>query len=358
MLRMCITTVQGLEDVSAGEVESLGGRVVEVGRGRIIVDGDLDLIAKLNYMARTIERVLILLRHDKFETLEDLYRIVRDVDFSFIKPNQSFAIRSSRYGVHEFTSLDVGKVCGQAVIDSYMEAKGVRLKVNLDDPDVILRVDVINDEVYVGLDTTGDRALHRRGYRVYKHPAPLNPSIASALVILSGWRCDEILVDPMCGSGTILIESAMMCRNIPHKFREFQFERIWDVSVDVVENNVDLYLIGIEKFLKHLRGARLNSEVAGVLDTIEYVRGDATMLCLKDVDVIVTNPPYGLRVARKGLIENLYRGFLKSAEVADRIVVITAEYRLFREIALNLGYEVEERYVKYGGLDTKVFILR
>ena len=367
-MKLYVTTTPGLEDVSAREIESLGGRVEEIryGRGRVFLTGDLKLVAKLNYLARTVERVMVLLKVEKFDSLNDIYKIVKEIDFSFVNQDQSFAIRPLRVGNHDFTSLDVGRVAGQAVIDSYLESKGRRLKVNLDEPDVIIRVDVINDEVYVGLDTTGDVALHRRGYRVYEHPAPLNPAIASALVMLSEWKCDEILVDPMCGSGTILIESAMMCRNIPpQKLREsFQFVKIWgkdileDVKREVVENRIDLNLVGVERFRKHLRGAKINSEVAGVADTIDYVQGDATRLCLKRADVIVTNPPYGLRIARKGLIEELYEGFLKSAVNVDRIVVITAEHKILKEKAEKLGYRFEEeRWVKYGGLDTKVFVL-
>ncbi len=363
-----VTTAPGLEDVCAKEVENLGGKVVEVreGRGRVFLKGDLKIAVKLNYLSRTVERVMVLLRFERFERLEDIYRTVKEIDFSFIKPYQSFAVRPSRVGEHDFTSLDVGRVAGQAVIDSYMESKGVRLKVNLDEPDVIIRVDVINDEVYVGLDTTGDKALHRRGYRVYDHPAPLNPVIASALVMISGWKCDGILIDPMCGSGTVLIESAMMCRNIPpQKLRnDFQFVKIWgreileEVKREVVERDVDVDLVGVERFRKHLRGAKMNSSVAGVVDTIDYVQGDATRLPLKRGDVIVTNPPYGLRIAKKGIIEELYEGFLRSAKgVVKRVVVITAEHRIMKEKAMKLGYKiVEERFVKYGGLSAKVFV--
>jgi tRNA (guanine6-N2)-methyltransferase len=367
------TMPAGLEVVSAEEIEELGGKVVEIrrGKGRVFFEGDLRLVAKVNYLARTVERVMILLTVEKFEKLDDIYTIVKNLDFSFIKPDQSFAIRPLRVGEHDFTSLDVGRVAGQAVIDSYKELKGVRLRVNLDEPDVIIRVDVIHDEVYVGLDTTGDEALHKRGYRVYDHPAPLNPVIASALIRLAKWRYDEILVDPMCGSGTILIESAMMGRNIPpQKFREerFLFVNIYgdDLLKEVVESalnnekDVELRLVGVERFRKHLRGAKLNSNKAGVADTIDYIQGDATKLCLKQADVLVTNPPYGLRIARKGIIEELYEGFLKSAkDVVDRIVVITAEHKILREKALELDYEIKEEInVKYGGLDTIVFILK
>jgi tRNA (guanine6-N2)-methyltransferase len=372
-MRFYATLPPGLEEVSAKEIESLGGKITEVryGKGRVFFEGDVELMVRLNYLARTVERIMILMTVEKFNNLDDIYRIVKNLDFTWIKPNQSFAIRPLRVGEHDFTSLDVGRVAGQAVIDSYREAKGVRLKVNLDEPDVIIRVDVIFDEVYVGIDTTGDEALHKRGYRVYDHPAPLNPAIASSLVILSGWNPSKSLLDPMCGSGTILIESAMMGRNIPpQKFRKekFLFVNVYgeDILREVAEsalsneNNIRMRLIGVERFRKHVKGARMNANFAGVGDTIEFVQGDATKLCLDEVDVAITNPPYGLRIARKGVIEKLYDGFLRLAKevVRDKIVVITAETRIFREKALKHEYEIErELKVKYGGLDTIVFIL-
>ncbi len=374
-MRFYATLPPGLEHVSAREVEELGGRITEIrkGRGRIFFEGDLKLMVRLNYMARTLERIMILLAIERFETLDDIYRIVKNLDFSWIKPNQSFAIRPLRAGEHDFTSLDVGRIAGQAVIDSYMESKGVRLKVDLDEPDVIIRVDVIFDEVYVGIDTTGDESLHRRGYRVYDHPAPLNPTIASSLIMLSGWNPDKSLLDPMCGSGTILIEAAMIGRKIaPQKFRKekFLFTNIYDKGIleevkeeaeKLEKRDVKMTLIGIERFRKHIRGGITNAKAAGVKDTIDFIQADATMVCLKDVDIAITNPPYGLRIARKGVIEDLYDGFLRSTKdvVAERIVVITAEDKILREKALKNDYEIEKEFwVRYGGLDTKVFVLK
>ncbi len=365
-----VTTTPGLEFISAREIEKLGGRIEEIrrGRGRIFLRGDLELMVRLNYLSRTLERVMILLTFDEFENLDDIYKIVKNLSFDFIKPDQSFAVRPLRVGQHEFTSLDVGRVVGQAIIDSYLESRGVRLRVNLDNPDVIIRADVIFNELYVGLDTTGDAALHKRGYRVYDHPAPLNPTIASSLVMISSWNVEKSLLDPMCGSGTILIESAMIGRDIPpQKLRkEFQFLRIYngDMLRDLIESSserdVKMKLLGIEKFRKHLRGAVLNSKKAGVYDTIDFVQGDATRMCVKDVDVMITNPPYGMRIARKGIIENLYRGFLKcSKDITDEIIVITAEHKILREKALDIGYSIrDEIKVKYGGLDAVIFILK
>ncbi len=374
-MRFYATLSPGLEEIAAREIESFGGKIVEIrkGKGRVFFEGDLKLMAKLNYMARTLERIMILLAVEKFATLDDIYRIVKSLDFGWIKPDQSFAVRPLRAGEHDFTSLDVGRVAGQAIIDSYMESKGVRLKVNLDEPDVIIRVDVIFDEVYVGIDTTGDESLHRRGYRIYDHPAPLNPTIASSLIMLSNWNPERSLLDPMCGSGTILIEAAMMGRNIPpQKFRREKFlftniygeELLEEVKKEAVKNEkryLRMTLVGIERFRKHIRGGIVNAKTAEVYDTVHFIQADATELCLKEIDIAITNPPYGLRIAKKGLIENLYDGFLRSAKdvVADKIVIITAEDKILRDKALRNDYKIDrEIWVKYGGLDTKVFVLK
>lgn len=300
---------------------------------------------------------------EEFQRLEDIYRIVKNIEFDFIKPEQSFAIRANRVGEHEFTSIDIARVAGQAVIDSYMESKGIRLGVNLDEPDIIIRVDVIQNEIYVGLDTTGDDALHKRWYRVYQHPAPLNTAIASAMLKLAKWNENKVLFDPMCGGGTIPIEAALMGRNIPiGKKREFAYFKIFGKEfpeIEEKENHIEIY--GMEKFLKHILGAIENAKEAGVNDTIKFFRGDATNINIDvGIDIVVTNPPYGLRIGSKRIIEDLYNGFLNSLRNVlnenATIVVITSEYEILKEKALLYGYKIQEEIkVRYGNLDTIIF---
>ncbi|MFU8653554.1 tRNA (guanine(6)-N2)-methyltransferase [Methanotorris formicicus] len=377
-LKYYATLPPGLEKISSDEIEELGGRIFRTkeSKGRIFFEGDLELIPKVNYLSRTIERIMILLNFEKFDgiSLDDIYKSVYEIDWSeWIKEEQSFAIRPLRVGKHNFTSVDVGKVAGQAVIDAYKNAKNIGLKVNLDNPDVIIRVDVILNELIIGIDTTGDEGLHKRGYRAYNHPAHLNASIASALVKLSNWKDDGILLDPMCGSGTILIEGAMIKRNIPPgKFRDdFAFIKLFGrdilegIKSQIVENEKILKLYGIEKFKKHIEGAVKNAENVGVADTINFIEGDATELekiGLKEVDVVITNPPYGIRIGGKRMVRNLYNNFLNSlkkiAYNQSRIVIITAEDKILRNAAINNNYKIKEEFkVMYGGLDTIVFVL-
>ncbi len=375
-MKFYATTSPGLEEISARELNRFGCNILEVreGRGRVFFECDKGMIPTLNYLSRTIERVVLLLYRGKTESLEEIYSIVKKMDFTYwIKPHQSFAIRPLRVGKHNFTSLDIARVSGQALIESYLDSKGVRLKVNLTEPEIIVRVEVIFDEILVGLDLTGDEALHKRGYRVYQHPAPLNPSIAASLVLLSEWNKKESFLDPMCGSGTILIEAALIGRNIPPgKFRrtKYAFTQIFgeneleELQKRVKEKKNELKLFGVEKFKKHIVGAVKNAKEAEVDDTIHFLKGDATKLdkiFTQTFDKVITNPPYGLRIGKKKAILELYYNFLKSVKKVlhskSKIVVITSEYEEFKSLAEKL-YEIEKEIcIKYGNLKARIFKL-
>lgn len=174
---------------------------------------------------------------------------------------------------------------------------------------------------------------------------------------IAGWESGKSLIDPMCGSGTILIEAALMARNVPNK-RSFAYEKLLNLNYEEKLLDVSLKLYGIEKFEKHLQGAVRNAANAGVLDTINLKLGDATKM-EGEYDFIVTNPPYGLRIHRKGAIGRLYQRFVSAARKCmhpdSRLAVITSEYNLFRKAAEKL-YCMHERYVKYGGLMTKILV--
>lgn len=366
-MRFYATLPMGLEKISAEEIRKIGGKVLEIKdqRGRVFFEGKDDLIPKLNFLSRTLERVMVLLGYERINSLDDIYACVKKIDFSFIKPNQSFAIRSLRVGEHNFTSIDISREAGQAVIDSYLQDKKVRLRVDLDKPDIIVRADLIHDELFIGLDTTGDKALHKRWYRVYNHPAPLNTAIASSMIFLSGWRKGRILFDPMCGGGTIPIEAAMILRNIPPgKNREFSyFKFLGEIIPEYDENTGISPIYGSDKFKKHVEGAKRNAREAGVEDTIEFFEGD--ILEIKDLETnfIITNPPYGLRIGRKRMIEDLYRGFFdRCSDILVResiIVMITPYSRLVEDISKDLDLRLLEKLpVKYGNLDTTIFKLK
>ncbi|RJS86240.1 class I SAM-dependent RNA methyltransferase [Candidatus Bathyarchaeota archaeon] len=375
-MRLFATTVQGIEDVAAEEAERLTGCRAEPDVGKVFLQAPLEAVYRLNLASRTLHRVFIELCRERFETLSDLYRLAYGIDYTeFIDPDQSFAIRSERVGVHSFTSIDVSRIVGQAVIDSYLAARGRRLRVDLDEPDVELYCLVRDDEFIMGVDTTG-RSLHRRGYRVYEHPAALKPTIASAMLLLSGWRPGETLIDPMCGGATIPIEAAMMAWNrAPNRgrrdfnllmLRGFDAETLEEERLRLMEaEEGGLYPIyGLERYAKHLEGGLRNAERAGVLETLTLRLGDATDPASypEAVSRIVVNPPYGVRMVPRERIRRLYPAFLKALREAAsgaKLTLITAAYRRFREAAEEVGVEIiSYRRVLHGDLETMIYLCR
>ena len=373
------TTVMGLEGVAAREVEAILGPGVraepERSRGRVFFEGPLEAIYELNLRARTLHRLFLLLHRGRFECLRDIYRVARGLDYTpVIGPEQSFAVRAERVGQHDFTSMDVAAEVGQAVIDSYMASRGVRLKVDLDEPDVEIYVFVRDDEFLIGLNTTGP-SLHKRGYRVYKHPAALRTSVAAAMLYLADWKGEGSLLDPMCGGGTIPIEGALMARRFPPgAFRGHAFSFLKLPMADVEEfarrreraladASEELFNItGIDKFRAVLLGAEKNASSAGVADTVRFLLGDATRLeeFVREAPThVVVNPPYGVRMRPRSL-KRLYHGFLSSLSRVSpgcRLVLITAAKKTFRRAAEAVGVEVlDEKPIRHGELWASIFV--
>lgn len=371
------TTNRGLEDVAVRELKELGVEA-QAGVGRVFFQAELKDAIRLNLSSRTLHRVVLTLLKSEVGSLDDIYREARSVDFTgLIGRGQSFAVRAERAGRHDFTSLDVAAKVGQAIVDSYREACGHRLRVDLKRPDVIVRCLLKDKELTLGIDLTGD-SLHIRKYRVYDHPAALKTTIAASMLILSGWRGAEVLLDPMCGGGTVLTEAALMARRVPPGVfrRDFAYRRLIfvdpEVEGEVAEEVVGRASMGLHPICgtdcspKHLEGARRNAASAGVADTIDLRVGDVFKLKkyvdLKP-DLIVTNPPYGLRSgpSLKRIREfyvRMLRGMREAAR-GSRALVITASKRELLEAAREEGVEVEgSRPVMHGRLQAHILTMR
>lgn len=330
------TTLPGLEEIAIQEAKEITGKWArKEHRGMIRLEGEEEDIFKLNYQGKSLHKVILLLKEGEFSDLKDIYTKTKEVEFaSYIHPVQKFAVRANRMGDHEFTSIEVEREVGQAVIDSYKRDKGIRLGVDLDNPDIIVRAEIRENRFWAGLNTTGPRSLHRRGYRVSGHPAPLSPSIAHSLVRLSGWEEGEKLMDPMCGSGTIPIEASLYGRKVPNWFREdyhfwnfhfldrgkfLQLKKETDEKVQ--PKRFDIY--GCDLFKKHVRIAEEAGRKTGA--NVKFFQGDATKINL-DYDVIIVNPPYGLRVGGKKRIARLYKDFFANLMRHSwrKLVILTA----------------------------------
>jgi tRNA (guanine6-N2)-methyltransferase len=371
-----VTTPLGVEDITAGEVEELVGSLTSVDVGKVFFKAPLEAMYLINYSARTVNRLYLLLVRDYFEDLNDIYRIAKNVDYTtVITPDKSFAVRCERIGNHIFTSVDVARVVGQAVIDSFMESRGVRLRVNLDEPDVEVGVFVRFNEVLIGVNTTGE-SLHRRRYRVYNHPAALKTTLAASMLRLGNYF-GQPLLDPLCGGGTIPIEAAHKVRRYPIILfrKDYYFVKlpIHDVGVDTVVKEkllssidrcvYDITCIDISP--KHVDGAKVNVKSALVDDTVRILNRDSTRVeSFKDVnaELIVTNPPYGMRSHNLKKIKDFYKVLLKTLRnvySGVKTVLITASVNQFEEAATDAEVSIiHSRKVVHGGLPAKIYVIK
>ncbi|MCS7141883.1 MAG: THUMP domain-containing protein [Candidatus Nitrosocaldus sp.] len=266
------------------------------------------------------------------DALNTIYREVAALDLDgVLNAGTRFRVTSARLGRHEFTSMDVQRTAGQALVDRFSS------KVDLEHYDVEVRVDVVGEQCIVGIALTRE-SLHRRGYRAFHHRAALKPSIAYAMLRLAEPSKGNILVDPMCGSGTIPIEAALSMRML----------------------NLELY--GMDVNGVYIDGARADAERAGVGDRIRFMQYDCRMLdSMITPDRIVTNPPYGIRMEPGIGIRRLYTGFARAAYRAmvggGRLVVITLKHGMMRDILSSVGFAVSRDVpVMHGDLWTHILV--
>jgi tRNA (guanine6-N2)-methyltransferase len=364
-MKFMATTVKGLEDIAGKEIEELGGCFLRLGSERVFFEGNIELIYKLNLRCRCLHKLILLLIEGKATSLKEIYEIAKSVDYNFLK-NKKFAVRTTRVGSHNYNSCQISATIGQAILDSFGLEKP---KVDLENPDIEIFSYVKDDEVNIGINTTGE-SMHKRNYRVYDHPAALRTTIACGMIKISNWNFKEVFLDPMCGGGTIPIEAALMARNIPPGIfrKDFAFKKLSFFDENSYKNELEkalkesnnnlfnIYAFDISK--KHIEGAILNSKSANVYDTINFSVRDATREeSYKGIDAkyIVLNPPYGIRQSRIKIIEKLYREFfnaLKNSLCGATIVLITAVYKVLEKLDINY---IEVRDVKHGDLPAKIY---
>ena len=370
-----VTVAPGIEDLAAGEMEELvGSATAEV--GKVFFRAPLEAMYVVNYAARTINKLHLLLAREEFENLRDIYGVARGLDYvPLLMPDRSFAVRCKRIGEHPFTSVEVAKVVGQAVIDSCMGSRGFRPEVDLEEPDLEITVLVRFGEILIGVNTTGE-SLHRRGYRAYHHPAALKTTLAAAMLRLGGYR-GQALLDPFCGGATIPIEAAHMARRYPLILfrRDYHLPKLpfHDPGTEsAVREKLleaasgDLYEItGIEISPKHAEGARTNLKTALVEDTVRVLNGDCTRLEIHrdlSAELLVTNPPYGMRshsLRKIGAFYETALRVLREVHHGAKAVFITASTKPFEEAAARVEVAtLHSRRVMHGGLPAKIYVLK
>lgn len=311
----------GLESVLKQEIIDLGYDVLKVEDGRVLFYGDEEAVVRANTGLRTAERVLIRIGIFHAETYEELFQNTKALPWEeFIPKNGKFWVaKAASVKSKLFSPSDIQSIMKKAMVER-LKMKYKMEWFTEDGEHYPIRVFLMKDEVTIGLDTTGE-SLHKRGYRKLTAKAPIAENLAAALIMLTPWNKERILVDPFCGSGTIPIEAAMMAANIaPGMNREFtarQWEhlidkKLWyeaaDEARDEMHMDIDTDIQAYDIDPEMVKIARANAQLAGVEELIHFQARPVEQLSHpKKYGFIITNPPYGERLEDKESIPALYR---------------------------------------------------
>lgn len=321
----------GLEAVLKREIQELGYEIAEVEDGRVTFYGDADAVCRANIFLRTAERILWKVGSFKAVSYEELFDKTKELPWEdYIPKNGKFWVaKAASVKSKLFSPSDIQSIMKKAMVRRLQERYHVEWFPE-DGAAYPVRVFLMKDTVTIGIDTSGV-SLHKRGYREVSGRAPITETLAAALIMLTPWRKDRILVDPFCGSGTFPIEAAMMAANIaPGMNRSFTAEewtnliprKLWyDVvneANDLIEDGIDTDIQGYDVDGSVIKIARKNAREAGVDHLIHFQERDVRDLSHpKKYGFIITNPPYGERLEDKADLPQLYRVFGESFKRLD-----------------------------------------
>ncbi|MGM0396960.1 MAG: THUMP domain-containing class I SAM-dependent RNA methyltransferase [Bacillota bacterium] len=322
-IELIATTTFGLEAVTKRELIDLGVEEINVEDGKVTFQGTLRDIPRANIWLRTAERVLLKMGEFKALSFEELFEGTKALPWEdWIPEDGNFVVEGKSIKSKLFSISDSQRIVEKAIVErlktkypvDWFEKSGPRYRVE---------VALLKDIATLTIDTSGE-GLHKRGYRDRAGDAPIKETLAAAMVMLSYWNKDRILLDPFCGSGTILIEAAMIGRNIaPGLDRKFDAEN-WEVipkelwseekiqAMRKIDHETKLNLLGADTDKRSILRARDNAANVGLEEDIAFFMKDMRDIDLKDdYGVVITNPPYGERMGEKEEVEELYRDFGK-----------------------------------------------
>ena len=338
----------GLEAVLKKEILDLGYEISLVEDGRVTFIGDDEAICRANVFLRTAERVLLKAGSFKAETFEELFQGTRNIPWEdFIPEDGKFWVaKASSIKSKLFSPSDIQSIMKKAMVERLKNRYGVTWFPE-NGASYPLRVFLYKDMVTVGIDTSGE-SLHKRGYRTLASKAPITETLAAALILLTPWNRDRILVDPFCGSGTFPIEAAMMAAKMaPGMNRSFLAEewrnvikrKCWyeamDEAGDLVEEDVQVDIQGYDVDGDIVKAARSNAQSAGVDHMIHFQRRPVSAMSHpKKYGFIISNPPYGERIEEKENLPALYR------EIGERFAALDSW-----SMYLITSYEDAQKYI-------------
>lgn len=340
----------GLEAVLKKEITDLGYEITLVEDGRVTFEGDAEAIARANVFLRTAERVLLKVGSFTAVTFDELFEKTRALPWERYIPRDGkcWVAKASSIKSKLFSPSDIQKIMKKAIVRRIQEEYDLGQQLLPETGSQYpLRVFLFKDQVTIGIDTSGD-SLHKRGYRTLTSKAPITETLAAALILLTPWKKDRILVDPFCGSGTFPIEAAMIAANMaPGMNRSFLAEswrnlvprKHWynavDEATELLDDSVEVDIQGYDVDGEIVRAARENAKRAGVDHLIHFQQRPVSELSHpKKYGFIISNPPYGERIEEKENLPALYK------EIGER-------YRALDSWSLYMitAYEDAERYV-------------
>ncbi len=311
---MIAKTFMGLEQVLAKELTELGANDIQVGRRMVSFTGDKRMMYSANFHLHTAIRILKPIKHFKARSADEVYDAVKGIDWSkYLSTDKTFTVDSVVFSDDFRHSKFVAYKVKDAIVDQFREQHGTRPNISVTNPDLRLHIHVAEDDCTLCLDSSGE-SLHRRGYRQDTVDAPLNEVLAAGMILLTGWHGECDFIDPMCGSGTLLVEAALIARNMaPGLFRkEYAFEKWNDFDADLLddiynddsrEREFDHHIYGYDIDVKAVNTARLNARAAGLAGDIIVQQADfQDFLQPAEKSIMVTNPPYGERISTPNLL--------------------------------------------------------
>ena len=374
-MKIIAKTFQGLEEVLAKELTSLGANDIVIGNRMVSFTGDKEMLYRANFCLRTAVKVLMPIKEFKANDADEVYEKVKEMDWeTYMDENMTFLVDSVVFSEDFRHSKFVAYRVKDAIADYFREKTEKRPNVSISNPDIRINVHIAENDVTISLDSSGE-SLHKRGYRTGSGAAPLNEVLAAGMILLTGWdgQCD--LIDPFCGSGTILVEAALIAQNVyPGVFREeFAFERWKDFDEDLLEEiynddsqerdfNYKIYGFDINR--QAVAIATDNARSAGVSKIVDVQQQDfyefewnpKSKLEDDEIDesevlskkaIIITNPPYGERITTDDILD-LYATIgsrLKQQFVGNDAWILSYHEECFAKI----GFRPSTKIALYNG---------
>lgn len=366
---MLAKTYYGFESILARELRNLGAGNVREGVRSVFFEGDLGFMYKANLCLRTATRILKPIESFNVRNEDELYKKIYDMDWpSYMQPSQTLFIDTTLSSEQFTHSLYVSQKVKDAIVDKFRKLTGVRPSVDTQSPDLRINIHIHESHCHVSLDSSGD-SLHLRGYKTATNIAPINEVLAAGLLLLSGWDGRSDFLDPMCGSGTILIEAAMIACNIPPNIhrKSFGFQRWNDYDASLFETILNSRLekarefhhriLGYDKAPSAVEKAIQNVSNAQLSDYIKIEQKDffKTSKPVENYLHMVFNPPYGERLNLE--MEQFYKSIgdtLKQGYPGSQAWFITSNLEALKHVGLRTSRKIkvynsqlESRFVKY-----------